>query len=183
MDPKILVIILAVVAALVIAAVLISVSKKRRSSRLKEHFGTEYDRTLQVRGNPTKAEHDLLDREKRVQSYKIKALSPEARTQFADEWSIVQGHFVEEPKKAVLEADSLCSRVMEMRGYPVADFDQRAADVSVTHPAFVADYRAARSIVERQGQGEVGTEDLRQAMVHYRSLFTELLETRTSAAA
>jgi len=176
MDQRVVIAIVVVVALLVIAAIAISFSRKRRSQHLKERFGPEYDRTIRMRGDATKAEAELIDREKRVHSFSFRALSPAARTRYLEEWSAIQRRFVDDPAVAVTEADSLVNRVMTDRGYPTADFEQRAADVSVNYPAVVQNYRAARSIVQRHWRGEAGTEDLRQGMVHYRSLFDELLD-------
>jgi hypothetical protein len=176
MDQRILVAIVVVVAILVVAAVVI-LSRKRRSQRLREQFGSEYDRAVQSRGDPAKAELELIKREKRVHSLFIKPLAPEVRAGYAQEWSEVQRRFVDDPAVAVTEADALVNRVMEARGYPTADFDQRAADISVNYPGLVQNYRSARGIAQRHASGEAGTEDLRQAMVHYRSLFDELLDT------
>jgi hypothetical protein len=183
MDPKVLtaIVVVAVVAIVAIAAVIIS--RNRRSQQLRQHFGTEYDRTVQLRGGPAKAEAELLSREKRVHSFSIKRLSPEARTRYAEEWAAVQRRFVDDPTMAVTEADALVNQVMNARGYPMADFEQRAADISVTYPAVVQNYRAARTVALRHSRGEAGTEDLRQAMVYYRSLFEELLDLPKSAAA
>jgi hypothetical protein len=166
---------LIVVAVVVIAAILAALINKRRSEHLRKHFGAEYDRAVVQRGDPAKAELELIKREKRVHSFSIKALSPATRDRFREEWKLIQNRFVDDPAISVSEADSLVSRVMEARGYPVADFEQRAADVSVNYPTVVQNYRAARVIMARNGRGEAGTEDLRQAMVHYRSLFDELL--------
>jgi hypothetical protein len=182
MDPKTLIVIVVVVAVIAIAAIILF-TRKRRSQHLKEHFGSEYDRAVEQRGNPAKAEAELINREKRVHSFSIKPLSPEARDRYAEEWSAVQRHFVDDPAVAVTEADALVNRVMGGRGYPMADFEQRAADVSVSYPGVVQNYRSARTIVQRHGRGEAGTEDLRQAMVHYRSLFDELLDLPGSTSA
>jgi hypothetical protein len=135
------------------------------------------------RGDPTKAAQELINREKRVQSFQIKALTPAMQERFADDWRIIQNRFVDDPAVAVNEADSLVNRVMLERGYPMANFEQRTADVSVSYPTVVQNYRAARVIVDRHGRGEAGTEELRQAMVHYRSLFDELLGVAANAAA
>ena len=175
MDQKTLIVLAIVVAAILIAAIIV-IYRKYRSERLKKYFGTEYDRAVQLRGNPSKAEVELINREKRVHSFPIKALAPAARDRFAEEWSAVQRKFVDDPALAVAEADSLVNRVMVARGYPMGDFEQRAADVSVTYPAVVQNYRSARTIVLRHNRGDAGTEDLRQAMVHFRSLFDELLK-------
>jgi hypothetical protein len=183
MDQRALIAIAIVVALIVIAAIVAILIRKRRSQHLKESFGPEYDRAVVQRGNRTKAELELLDREKRVQSFSIKPLLPAARDRFAEEWSAVQRRFIDDPGVAVTDADSLVSRVMTERGYPMADFEQRAADVSVTHPNVVQNYRAALAIVGRYERSEASTEELRQAMVHYRSLFDELLVVAEPGAA
>lgn len=175
-------ILIAVAAVLILAAILIAVNRKRRSRRLKEQFGSEYDRAVLARGNPAKAEAELIHREKRVQSFTIKSLTPAARDRFQEEWLAVQARFVDDPALAVTEADSLVNRVMTARGYPMSDFEQRAADISVTYPTVVENYRAAGVIAARYRRGEASTEDLRQAMVHYRSLFDELLDVPATAA-
>ena len=181
MDQKILIAIVVVLAIAIVAAIFF-VLRKRRSQHLREHFGPEYDRAIQQRGNPAKAEMELIQREKRVRSFSIKPLAPEARQNYAAQWSEVQRHFVDDPALAVTEADALVNRVMGALGYPMADFDQRAADISVNYPAVVQNYRSARAIAQRHASGQAGTEDLRQAMVYYRSLFDELLDTSKSAA-
>jgi hypothetical protein len=183
MDQRTLIALALVVAVVVIAAIVIVVSRKRRLERLKQHFGPEYDRALLERGDAAKAAEELMNREKRVHSFQIKTLTSAMRDRFADDWAIIQNRFVDDPAVAVNEADLLVNRVMLERGYPVANFEQRTADVSVSYPAVVQNYRAARVIVDRHGRGEAGTEDLRQAMVHYRSLFDELLGVQTNAAA
>jgi hypothetical protein len=181
MDQKILVAIVVVVAILVVAAAIVILSRKRRSQHLREHFGPEYERAVQGRGDTEKAELELLKREKRVHGLSIKPLAPEAREGYRQEWSVVQRRFVDDPAMALTEADALVNRVMESRGYPMADFDQRAADISVNYPGLVQNYRSARTIAQRHSRGEAGTEDLRQAMVYYRSLFDELLDNPKSA--
>jgi hypothetical protein len=183
MDPRTLAAIVIVIALLIIAAIVLTLSRKRRSQQLKEHFGPEYDRTVMDRGDRAKAELELLNREKRVHSFSIKPLLPAARDRFAEEWSTVQRRFVDDPAMAVNDADSLVNQVMAARGYPMTDFEQRAADVSVSYPIVVQNYRAARAIAVRRGRGEATTEDLRQAMVHYHSLFDELLDVSKPADA
>lgn len=180
MDTRVVVpVVILIVAVIVIAAVLIS--RKRNSQRLKEHFGPEYDRAIRERGNPKLAEAELADRERRVNKLSIHPLSAGAREKYAEEWAAVQRRFVDEPAAAVNDADNLVNRVMSSRGYPMGDFEQRAADISVSHPQVVQNYRAARDIVVRHGRGQSSTEDLRRAMVHYRALFDELLENSRSA--
>ena len=181
MDQRVLIAIVIGVAILAIAAIVI-LSRKRKSQQLKEHFGPEYDRAVAGRGDTAKAELELIKREKRVHSFSIKTLSPEIRARYIEQWNEVQRRFVDDPGAAVGEADALVNQVMETRGYPTADFDQRAADLSVNYPRVVENYRSARAIAQRHASGDAGTEDLRQAMVYYRSLFSELLDTPQSAA-
>lgn len=183
MDQRNLLIVAVIVIAVIAIFAVIIFSRKRRRQHLRETFGSEYDRVVQQRGDQSRAEAELFNREKRVNSFSLKTLSRESRSQYAEEWAAVQRHFVDDPSMAVTEADALVNRVMSARGYPMADFEQRAADISVSHPAVVEKYRAARAIVHRHSQGEAGTEDLRQAMVHYRYLFAELLDTTKSVAA
>lgn len=176
MDTRVVVAIVVAVIVLVAIAAAIAVSRKRRREHLRENFGPEYDRALAQHGDPARAEAVLAEREKRVHSFPIRHLSPSDRQTYAAEWEAVQRRFVDDPAMAVSEADSLVNRVMTARGYPMADFGQRSADISVNYPTVVQNYRMAHDIALRHSQGQATTEDLRQAMVHYRSLFAELLE-------
>ena len=178
MDPFYWVLLAAlVIAAFVIGGVVAWMLMKRGSGhRLKERFGPEYDRIAKETGDRRKAEHELLRREHRVAQFDIRPLSAQERGDYADKWRRVQAAFVDTPDRAVAEADELVGSVMRARGYPVSDFEQRAEDLSVDHPEVVQNYRAGHSLALRSGRGEAQTEDLRQAMVHYRALFEELLE-------
>ena len=147
-----------------------------RRAQLKAHFGPEYDRTVKDVGNPRKAEALLDARAKRVSRYSIRSLSPEEHQRFLAAWTDVQARFVDDPAGAV--ADVLVADLMEARGYPTTDFDHRAEDVSVDHPAVVPHYREAHEIAVRHARAGVATEDLRQAIVHYRALFDDLLDVR-----
>jgi FtsZ-interacting cell division protein ZipA len=170
------IVILAIVAiALIVVALLLM--RQRRSQQLQEGFGPEYDRTVEERGGDRReAEAELRERRERREQFEVRDLEPAARDRYADRWRTAQRRFVDEPAPAVGEADALVMEVMRDRGYPVADeFDQRAADVSVDHPQVVEHYRAAHDISGRATAGEASTEDLRQAMVHFRALFVELL--------
>ena len=168
----ILVAVLAVL--LVVAAVLLW--RKRRSEQLREGFGPEYERTLAEHGDRRAAESELLERRQRREKLDVRELEPAARDRYAERWRATQRMFVDEPAQAVAEADELVAAVMRDRGYPVEDdFDRRAADVSVDHPVVVEHYRAAHAISKQSVGGGEETEDLRQAMVHYRALFAELL--------
>ena len=170
-------VILALVVVVVIAIGLFVLMRRRRSESLREQFGPEYKRAVDQYGDQGKAEAALAAREKRVRKLDIRPLAPEERSRFADAWKKTQARFVDEPSKAVGEADGLVKELMQARGYPVGDFEQRAADISVDYTNVVTNYRAGREIVLRNNSGKATTEDLRQAMVHYRSLFEELLET------
>ncbi len=171
----VLVIVVAVIAILAIAWVAM---KKRRSVKLRERFGPEYDRVLQKEGDARKAEGVLEFREKRREKFTIRPLTAADRSSFAIRWNEVQARFVDDPRGAVTVADSLVTDVMQARGYPIGEFEQRAADISVDHPIVVENYRAAHDIAMRHSTGRASTEDLRQAMVHYRALFQELLDER-----
>jgi hypothetical protein len=168
-----LVIALAVVLA--IAAAVWFYMQKQRTQRLRSKFGPEYDRTIRSEGDARHAERVLQDRQKRIERIEIRPLSGEEQDRFARAWEQEQANFVDQPRQAVRNADRLVKEVMETRGYPMGDFEQRAADVSVDHPVVVENYRVAHLIAERDEQDIVGTEELREAMIHYRALFADLL--------
>lgn len=180
MDPKVVVAIIVVLAIVVIAALVIA-RRRQRSTHLKQQFGPEYERALQQHGDAAKAEAVLAEREARVHKLTIRDLPATERAAYAEEWAAVQRRFVDDPSMAVSEADRLVNRVMNSRGYPMGDFDQRVDDISVNYPVVVQNYRSARDIVVRHSGGRASTEDLRQAMVYYRSLFDELLGTPAAA--
>jgi hypothetical protein len=167
------------VAVLALLALAIWFVRRNRSEQLKRRFGPEYERSLQHHGNAVAAERELAERERRVSKLEIKPLSREDTARFSTAWLDVQKRFVDAPGDAAIAADRLVVDVMQHRGYPMAAFEQRAADISVDHPRVVSSYRAAREIVERHRRGESTTEDLRQALVHYRELFADLLDLRT----
>jgi|ERR1700722_9911387 hypothetical protein len=173
-------IILAVVIAIaaVALAAWVSSQRKRRSQRLQQRFGPEYDRAVTEFGSRAKAEAALKAREERVEGLDIVALAPADAARFTQAWAALQGRFVDNPKGAVVQADQLVRELMLKRGYPMGDFERRAADISVDHPALVETYRAAQTIALRNERGEADTEALRKAVVHYRALFDELLEVR-----
>lgn len=164
-----------VVAVILIAA--LSASRRNRTKRLQERFGPEYDRTVAEAGDQKAAEKELAARERKRGKLDIRPLSPKALEHYSIRWQTVQTAFVDNPSSAVGEADRLVTELMRERGYPVDDFDQRAADISVDHPTVVENYRAAHGIHLSQQNGDVGTESQRQAFVHYRTLFEKLLET------
>ena len=176
MDQHQVVLTLAIIAALVVgAATAWLIFRKRQSRLLRERFGPEYDRVVKNEGSVRRGEGVLEFRAKRREQLHIRPLSPSNRADFSSRWTAVQSQFVDDPKGAVSQADSLVNEVMQVRGYPVGDFDQRAADISVDHPVVVENYRAAHGIAVHHSRGQASTEDLRKAMVHYRSLFEELL--------
>lgn len=168
-------IVIAVVVLLAVITVALVGIRKRRTTALREQFGPEYDRTVQTREGQRAAEADLRGREKQRSKLDIRPLPEPARAQFAAEWRGVQEQFVDQPPAAVAAADDLVYRVMGARGYPVDDFDTQADLVSVDHPDVVENYRSAHHIYELSQSQQAGTEDLRSALLHYRSLFDELL--------
>ena len=176
-QPQLLVVIVVMV-FIAVAGILFFAMRKRRSQKLRERFGPEYDRVVKQEGDPRKAEGVLEFREKRREKFTIRPLSDADRSSFAVRWSEVQSRFVDDPRGAVTVAESLVSEVMQARGYPIGEFEQRVADISVDYPVVVENYRAAHAIALRHSAGQASTEDLRQAMVHYRKLFQELLDER-----
>jgi len=173
-----LVIAVLIVLAIVLGCVFYLRSRKKASDGLRTRFGPEYDRAVLAHGSERKAEAKLVDRETRVEGMKIRELGATERARFIADWQAVQARFIDHPKGSVTEADELISAMLIARGYPVADFDRRAADISVNHPRLVEYYRSAHGIAVRLGKDEASTEDLRTAMIQYRSLFDELVELR-----
>ena len=149
--------------------------RAHRRQQLQARFGPEYQRAVRAEGNLSAAERSLSERQRRVERLDIKPLSAQQRERFAKAWENEQAHFVDEPRAAIDAADRLVADVMNARGYPVGDFEQRASDVSVDHPVVVENYRIAHDIAVRDRHEELGTEQLRQAMIHYRALFADLL--------
>jgi hypothetical protein len=154
--------------------------KQEQTKRLQRRFGPEYGRAVQALGSRAKAESELRSREKRVERLTIIPLAPSDAARFTQAWNALQARFIDNPKGAVVEADRLVRELMLKRGYPMGDFERRAADMSVDHPTVVEAYRAAQGIAARDERGEADTEDLRKAVVHYRTLFDELLEVRSA---
>jgi hypothetical protein len=169
-------IVIGVVVAIVVLGVLFSALRTRRSRSLQDQFGREYDRTVDKAGGRREAERELAERQKRHDELELKPLPPEARERYLQQWQLTQSRFVDDPTGAVSEADDLVNRVMRDRGYPVDDFEQRAADISVEHPELVERYRTANGIARASEQGKASTEDLRHSVRHYRALFVELLD-------
>lgn len=172
------VVIAAAVVILVALAIIVSlsISRRKRTARLKNQFGPEYERTVGQAGDQHAAEKELVARQRKRQKLDIVALAPESRARYAEHWHAVQTAFVDDPSTSVGDADRLVSLVMRERGYPIDDFEQRVADISVDHPDVVEHYRAAHAIHLAQDHGDIGTEAQREAFVHYRALFEKLLE-------
>jgi len=176
MNTTALIIVCSVIVIAIVAIVAMIFLRKRRSERLRTRFGgAEYDRAVQEGGSRRHAEAGLDKRTDRVESLHIRPLAPGDRARFVESWRRVQARFVDGPGGAVMEADTLLGDVMSTRGYPVSDFEQRAADISVDYPLVLENYRSAHEIAVRQTRGQASTEDLRQAMIHYQTLFEELV--------
>lgn len=175
------IVISAVVVALGVIVALVAHHRARvRSAELREHFGPEYDRAVEEVGSAARAERELAQRERRVAQYRFHELSPADRNRFSARWQRIQAQFVDDPAVAVSSAEELITEVMRARGYPTESFEQRVADLSVEHPTVIQHYRAARALSESTRSGQINTEDLRQAVVHYRFLFADLLEEATA---
>jgi len=181
LDPKMIALFAAVIVIIVVLAWLYARKRRGTTQDLRQKFGPEYDRAVLKHGSERKAQSKLEDREKRVEKLNIRDLDSTEHERFSKRWESVQSRFVDSPKGAVTEADDLISSVMKARGYPVSDFAQRAADISVDHPRVVENYRSAHEIALRVGKEAATTEDLRTAMIHYRSLFEELVQVPAAA--
>jgi hypothetical protein len=166
-----------IVAAIVIVAGVVAflLLQKRRSERLRSRFGLEYERAVAEGGDRRRAETKLSERAERVEKFHLRPLNTADRVRFAEAWARIQAHFVDAPAGAAAEADQLIGDVMATCGYPVVDFEQRAADISVDHPLVTQNYRAAHEVAVRHAKGQASTEDLRRAMIHYRALFDDLV--------
>lgn len=177
-------IVLGIIVLALIGAGLVFVLRKRRTDKLRSRFGPEYARAVEEAGGQRQeAEARLQKREERVERFAIHPLNPADRERYTTAWHRVQTQFVDDPKGAITSADELLRDVMSARGYPVSDFEQRSADLSVDHPVVVQNYRTAHDISVRHARGEAGTEDLRRAMLCYRALFDELVGEREKARA
>jgi hypothetical protein len=172
MNPQWIWIAVAAAVALLIIGLIAFGARRNRSAALRDHFGSEYDRTVEAAGSRNRAESELVARAEEANSFDIRPLTAAERDRYRDDWRRVEARFVERPTTAVVEADELITDVMRTRGYPIAEFDKHAALLSVKHPRVVEHYRAGHGIIERETRS---TEDLRQAVLHYRTLFEELV--------
>ena len=179
MDKSTIIVIAIVVIVLIVAGLLLM--QRRRTEKLRSSFGPEYERAVRETGDKRKAEAELQERQKRVEKLEIRPLDSKQRQEFTSEWQRVQAEFVDDPESSIRNADILLQEVMTARGYPVKNFDQVAADLSVDHPTVVEHFRAAHDIAVRHSHGEGDTEDLRNAMINYRKLFDELVADRHEA--
>jgi hypothetical protein len=159
----------------VVGAIVAFYLKRRRSEKLRQHFGPEYDRAVAEGGDRQRAEATLEERAERVKKFHLRPLTANDRARYSEQWDRVQAHFVDAPAGAVAEADQLLGDLMATCGYPMGDFEQRAADISVEHPIVTQNYRAGHEIAVWQAKGQATTEDLRRAMIHYRALFDDLV--------
>jgi hypothetical protein len=175
MNTTTVVIILGVILIGIVAIALAIFLRKHKTERLRTRFGPEYARAVEESGGRRKGEAGLQEREKRVEGFAIRPLAASDRERYVASWRKVQAEFVDDPKNSVSRADQLLGDVMSTRGYSVSEFEQRSADISVDHPLVVENYRAAHEIAVRHASGQASTEDLRQAMIHYRTLFDELV--------
>jgi len=175
-----LVVLIIIAAIIILAAVGWTMYRKQRSRELRTHFGPEYDRAFRQYGESAKAEEALAARQKRMEKVSIRPLTDTERDRFANLWNSVQSRFVDDPSGSIHQADQLVTDVMVARGYPMADFNRRAEDISVDHPHVVSNYRTAHEIALSGESGQASTEDLRKAVVCYRMLFDELLETHVA---
>lgn len=175
-------VLIAIVVVALVAVVVWQALARRRTGRLQEQFGPEYERALGTTDSKQEAEAELQAREERRRQLEIRPLPQASRDRYLQSWQSVQAQFVDDPRGAVASADSLIQSVMAERGYPIEDFDQRAADVSVDHPQVVENYREGHRLAQASAEGSDSTEDLRQAMRHYRALFDELVEPATEQA-
>jgi hypothetical protein len=181
MNLNTLIVILTTTILLIVGAVLAYIFYfRQRSRRLKDNFGQEYDRTVEDVGNQKKAEETLEERQKRIEAVQLRELDSDEQEQFRAKWDAIQTKFVDAPGSEVEDADRLVTEVMLARGYPMAQFDKRAENLSVKHPEVVSDYREAHSIADKNRQSQASTEELRQAMLKYRSLVETLLDLQTS---
>ncbi|HEU4488751.1 MAG TPA: hypothetical protein VFS38_05645 [Actinomycetota bacterium] len=175
MNSALLAVIVVIVALILFALLILSTVRRRRSDTLRQHYGPEYDLAIQHSNGKVEAETELMARSTRREELDIRPLDSEARERFSAAWFEAKADFVDDPDRAIAKADELVQEVMRERGYPIDGFEQQAADVSVGHPDVVSQYRSAHAIAVARGKGEASTEESRQAMIHYRAMFEELV--------
>jgi hypothetical protein len=180
--PTLYIIIAVIVVLVIVGAILAPIfSRRQRSGQFQDKFGAEYDRTVKTTGSEKKAQTELNERRKHVATLNIRPLSTNERDRYLAEWTNIRAKFVDQPGQATVEADHLIMEVMQLRAYPVSDFEERAADISINYPDLVSNYRAAREIAIKNEHHQASTEELRQAMIYYRSLVDELIKTEIVA--
>jgi len=177
-DPRWIWIAIGAIALLAVAGLFLRGSRRSRTQQLRDKFGNEYDHVVTATGSRTRAERELVDRAEEVKKFNIRPLNAAEREHYSIEWIRVERHFVERPAAAVVEADELVADIMRVEGYPIGDFEEHAAHLSVRHPRIVENYRAGHRVIGA-ALGSATTEDLRQAMLHYRSLFEQLIGEKT----
>jgi hypothetical protein len=177
-----MILVVILIAAAVAVTLAVYAYRRRQSARLRTRFGTEYDRMIEQTGDQARAETELKRREARVAKFTIRPLTAQEAGRFTEAWNRLQGRFVDDPRGAVVEADRLVTELMTVRGYPMSDFERMASDISVDHADVVESYRSARLIASKNAKGDANTEELRNAIVHYRTLFADLLEVPAPAA-
>ena len=182
MNPQVLMFLIGIAVVVAVGIVLWAVAQRSKSERLREHFGSEYERTVKETGSRTAAEENLIARAEEAKTFNIRPLTTAERDRYTSDWEKIEAHFVDRPTTAVVEADELVELVMRTRGYPMADFEKHAELLSVKHPRVVEHYRAGHAIIDSHGRGTASTEDLRQAMLHYRALFEDLAAVTTDVA-
>jgi cytoskeletal protein RodZ len=180
MDMTLWLVLLVVVVLAVAVGVWTFTRQRQKREELREQFGPEYQRTVERHDSRSDAERELAQRSERVEQLHIRPLAPDRSAHYAEQWRVVQADFVDDPERAIGTADSLIAEVLQARGYPMGDFEQRAADISVEHAGVVEHYRAAHAVAVRVPRGEATTEDMREAMLHYRTLFDDVIDTRDS---
>jgi len=179
MNPQVLMFAIGIGVVVILVIAFAVAARRSKTAQLRDHFGSEYDRAVQKTGSRTAAEDALVARAQEAKAFDIRALTPAERDRSVADWKRIETQFVERPATAVIEADELIASVMRMRGYPMADFEKYAEMLSVKHPRVVERYRAGHTIIDSHARGAASTEDLRQAMLHYRALFEDLVGTTT----
>jgi len=182
MNPQVLMFLIGIAVIVVIGIAFWAVARRSQSEQLRDHFGSEYDRTVKEAGSRTAAEENLIARAEEAKTFNIRPLTTTERDRYTSDWEKIEAHFVDRPTTAVIEADELVELVMRTRGYPMGDFEKDADLLSVKHPRVVEHYRAGHAIIDSHGRGTASTEDLRQAMLHYRALFEDLAGVTTDVA-